>query len=154
PARLYLTDANGVAYFAPNTVQYQKVHAGFSENHFVPLKGTFTIKLAPGPYQLRIERGKENLPINPRDDIPSSGEVVRSFNLRRWIHMTDLGWYSGDMHVHAHLRDVLPLMQAEDLNAALPMTLWRMNDSEVSRDPDLATYLERADESGSVSVGK
>jgi hypothetical protein len=45
-------------------------------------------------------------------------------------------------------------MQAEDLNITLPITLWRMETSAPSRDTELAKYLEKADDSGSLPAGK
>jgi hypothetical protein len=62
--------------------------------------------------------------------------------------MSDFGWYSGDMHVHAPLREISKLMQAEDLNVAIPLTVWRLETSQVKRDADLREYLEKADDSG------
>jgi hypothetical protein len=64
--------------------------------------------------------------------------------------MTERGWYSGDMHVHAPLRQVATLMEAEDLNVAIPLSLWRMQTSEVRRDPDLQEYLNKADIGGAI----
>jgi len=153
PARVYLTDAQGLSYFAPHAIQHDKAHGGFSERHFVPPDGAFAIDLAPGTYRLQIERGKEYLPVDQRVEVPSSGTLTKVLCLRRWIRMADRGWYSGDMHVHAKLRELGPLMKAEDLNLALPMTLWHMETDDVQRDTDLPEFLQKADDSGSVPLG-
>ena len=154
PARVYLTGADGHAYFAPHTIQYQKTSNGLSEDHFVPPSGTFAIDLPAGSYTLQIERGKEYVPVTAHLQLPSAGSVEKTFHLKRWVQMAGSGWYSGDMHVHAALKDVPALMRAEDLNVALPVTMWRSTHGPVRRDPDLEKDLAKADASGVVRVGQ
>jgi hypothetical protein len=154
PARVYLRDSSGQAYFAPQTIQYNKSKDGKSEQHFVPPDGTFSIDLPSGSYSLEIERGKEYLPIEEGIQIPKSGHVQKTIRLKRWVWMARRNWYSADMHVHASLRDVGPLMEAEDLNAAVPLSIWRVNRASPRRDSDLDAYLAKADEHGAVRVGE
>lgn len=153
PARVYLRDSSGHAHFAPKTIQYNRTKDGVSEQHFVPPHGTFNIDLPAGGYSLEIERGKEYLPIEENIQIPKSGQVQKTIRLRRWVSMARSHWYSADMHVHAGLRDVGPLMEAEDLNVAIPISIWRVNRDRARRDPDLAVYLARANEHGAIRVG-
>ena len=154
PARVYLRDSSGHAYFAPQTIQYNKTRDGMSEQHFVPPDGTFSINLPVGSYSLEVERGKEYLPTEESIQIPISGPVQKTIRLRRWVWMASRNWYSADMHVHAALRDVGPLMEGEDLNVALPLTIWRVNRGSPRRDPDFDAFLAKADEHGAVRVGR
>ncbi len=60
------------------------------------------VRLPPGKYHVTANRGPEYLPIEI-DAVVSNAEKVEPIvvNLRRWVHMADLGWFSGDHHVHA-----------------------------------------------------
>ena len=44
--------------------------------------------------------------------------------LKRWIRMTDKGWFSGDTHNHREMENMRTLLLAEDLNVGLPLTAW------------------------------
>jgi hypothetical protein len=154
PARIYLTDAKGEAKFAPGTIVYNKSRGALSERHFVPPTGAFLIELSGGQYQLRIERGKEYFPLQRRLDVPSVGLMEEKLQLRRWIRMNGLGWYSADMHAHGALKDLTTLELAEDLNVVLPITRWRSMTQPVREDPDLADFLRRSDSDGVFHVGK
>jgi hypothetical protein len=61
-----------------------------------------TITLPTGSYRIIATRGPEYTPITieytvPEQDVAPKLEV----QLKRWVHMTTHGWYSGDHHVHA-----------------------------------------------------
>src|ERR1051326_3571260 len=63
--------------------------------------GDFSIALPAGKWHISIEHGNEFIPI--QDDIVVSGnekELTKTFVLKRWINLPQLGWYSGDVHVH------------------------------------------------------
>ena len=147
-ARVYLRDQRAQPIFPPNTIRYEKVRPdGISERHFVPVDGAFTVDLPAGTYQLAVERGKEYLPENLSIIVPGSGEIRRTVRLRRWIDMASKGWFSGDMHVHRGLASTPVLMEAEDLALAVPISLWKTNQSE-HRDPDLPRFLASSDADG------
>ena len=148
PARVYVTDASGKAYFAPGAIVYDKTRGDLSERHFVPPGGAFTLDLPAGPYRIEIERGKEYLPVGERIAVPSVGKVDKTVRLARWVRMTDAGWYSGDMHPHRPLADMATLMEADDLNAAVPITRWRRTTPGIEQDPQLDAFLAKADAGG------
>jgi len=60
------------------------------------------VLLPPGRYNVRFTRGPEYM-IQSKDLVVPQGinsmEVI--FHLKRWVNMSQLGWYSGDHHVHA-----------------------------------------------------
>jgi hypothetical protein len=59
------------------------------------------VTLYPGRYHVSFTRGPEYL---PQERIIEIAEGVdrheETFELKRWIHLAELGWFSGDHHVH------------------------------------------------------
>lgn len=81
--------------------------------------------LRAGSYSLTIERGKEyltqSLSFELAEDKVKPHETVE---LRRWSRVDELGWYSGETHLHRPLDQLPLLLLAEDLNVAMPITYW------------------------------
>lgn len=60
------------------------------------------IYLPPGNYTVIYTRGPEYVEQRRRIQVPEGKEEIEvEFKLKRWTHMTKLGWYSGDHHIHA-----------------------------------------------------
>jgi hypothetical protein len=67
------------------------------------------VLLPPGQYEVTYNRGPEYVYLKKSITVPaartagqaSSATHSESFRLKRWIKLADLGWYSGDHHVHA-----------------------------------------------------
>ncbi|MCH8961281.1 MAG: CehA/McbA family metallohydrolase, partial [Bacteroidetes bacterium] len=60
------------------------------------------VSLPPGTYDVTFTRGPEYISQTKPLVVPPDADTVEaSFQLKRWIHMADLGWYSADHHVHA-----------------------------------------------------
>jgi len=59
------------------------------------------VLLPPGEYNVTYTRGPEYLIEHRTIEVPEEETHRESFRLKRWIHLTDYGWYSGDHHVHA-----------------------------------------------------
>lgn len=63
--------------------------------------GDFSIELPPGEWKISIQHGNEYVPIIENIKVKSSDrEISKTFVLKRWINLPELGWYSGDVHVH------------------------------------------------------
>jgi hypothetical protein len=58
--------------------------------------------LPPGDYDVSYTRGPEYVPKSKSIHVPGDGveRTEETFELERWVHMKDLGWYSADHHVH------------------------------------------------------
>jgi hypothetical protein len=84
--------------------------------------------------------------------LPDSGNVEKVYRLQRWVNMANKGWYSADMHAHVSLRNVVTLLNGEDLNVLLPITMWRVSFVPAYQDPMLDEILATADSSGVVQV--
>lgn len=61
-----------------------------------------TVHLPPGKYTATVSRGPEYLVESFDFEVPADRVSHRqAFQLTRWIHPKEDGWYSGDHHVHA-----------------------------------------------------
>jgi hypothetical protein len=60
-----------------------------------------TVSLPPGQYEVEFTRGPEYTIQKRTLVVGEKSPQKESFRLKRWIKLRDLGWYSGDHHVHA-----------------------------------------------------
>jgi hypothetical protein len=59
------------------------------------------ILLPPGTYTVTFTRGPEYIPQQTQLVVPSGVHSYEAtFQLKRWIHLAKMGWYSADHHVH------------------------------------------------------
>src|SRR5215204_3699363 len=60
------------------------------------------VLLPPGKYTVRFTRGPEYLEQTKELVVPEGTSSIEvNYQLRRWINMAQLGWYSADHHLHA-----------------------------------------------------
>jgi hypothetical protein len=60
------------------------------------------VLLPPGKYNVTFTRGPEYITQTKQIVVPANKDSVEiSFQLKRWINLAKLGWYSADHHVHA-----------------------------------------------------
>ncbi len=150
-ARIYAAGSDDSLYAAVDCLEYERPvfgpRIGYTGRHFTTTGNTVTVHLPQGTAHIRIERGKEYIPLDEAVQIKAGKTVSKTFPLTRWISMADRGWYSGDTHVHRRLADLPDLLRAEDLNVAVPQTVWGNR-----REPDLDSWIAKADELGMISV--
>jgi hypothetical protein len=61
-----------------------------------------SVVLPAGTYQIIATRGPEYLPVTSEITIPDDAAAPAiEIQLKRWVHMASMGWFSGDHHVHA-----------------------------------------------------
>ncbi|HWB08417.1 MAG TPA: CehA/McbA family metallohydrolase [Pirellulales bacterium] len=60
-----------------------------------------SVLLPPGRFEATYTRGPEYRVLKREITVPASAEHHERFQLQRWIKLADLGWYSGDHHVHS-----------------------------------------------------
>jgi hypothetical protein len=128
PCRLYIQATSGSWHFGEgaSAIEYRKQkdwNPACVEMHTTHAAGPITASLSPGSYTLLVERGKEYFPESRQVNIENQ-DTRLELPLRRWINMAELGWYSGDTHVHRPLSELPQLLLAEDLNVAFPLTSW------------------------------
>ncbi len=127
--RLEVRGADGKMYqpeqdaIRDKTAHVKVTGAEWYKGHFV-VRGEAAVRVPPGKYTVIAEHGTEfervEMPVEVTDAKPADVHI----KLRPWIRMNDLGWYSGDTHVHRPLPDVPALMDTEDLNVAISYTMW------------------------------
>lgn len=84
--RSALTDEYPDFFFQPQVYRYDGEHV------FLP----------PGEYTIAAGRGPEYLAQQMVVTVPEGTDTYTvEIRLKRWIHMAELGWYSGDHHIHA-----------------------------------------------------
>ena len=131
-SRVYIRGVDGAWHF-PKTafgrgsaVRYER-RSGFNTNavemHTTLSAHPFRDELLPGRYTFTVERGKEFFP-ETREVVVRHDMAKVEFRLRRWVNMAELGWYSGDTHVHRDPGDLPNVMPAEDVNVAFPLVYW------------------------------
>lgn len=132
PCRIYVRGGDGKWYFPESTspegsaVTYQKqnwANKNSVEMHTTLSAHPFIVKLPHGKYEITAERGKEYFPQTRRVTIGAE-PVKLQFRLKRWVNMAELGYYSGDTHVHRTLEELPNVQLAEDLNVSFPLLYW------------------------------
>jgi hypothetical protein len=76
---------------APDLFFHAQIYRGDGEEVLLP----------PGKYEVTYNRGPEYLFLKKTITVPVAAESRESFRMKRWIKLADLGWISGDHHVHA-----------------------------------------------------
>ena len=95
-AELLIKDKAGRVYpsqikrHAPDFFFHPQIYRGDGES----------IKLPDGEYDVVFRRGPESLP-ETRKVFISGQNTSLSFQVKRWIDPSKLGWWSGDHHIHA-----------------------------------------------------
>ncbi len=86
--------------------------------------GPFDMSLAPGDWRIGVRRGLEHELVFEEITIRSGEVTERSYRPKRWVHMKQRGWWSGDEHVHGRLmsdtdaRNLMTWARAEDVHLA------------------------------------
>ena len=113
--RMHLRDARG------RVVKPKKTP--FWKDHFV-FFGQIVLDLRPGRYTFEMERGPE-YPVRYGNFLIDRGATDNQLvTMRRFVNMRKEGWWSGDLHIHRNPKDIMLLMQAEDLQIAPVITWW------------------------------
>ena len=136
--RVEVSDVNGHQYWTPiqgasyaidrdRKVGWRTTLWDHQPGPFFYLGGKGTLGVNPKGKTVKIYHGFEYKPLEL--EIPDDGKVHLA--MERWINMPDLGWYSGQTHIHTtdlgspvQFSQYWPLVsQAEDLHASYILTL-------------------------------
>ena len=96
-AQFVFRDSKGRVYparsrrLAPDFFFHDQIYRASGEHVLLP----------PGDYQVVYSRGPEYRNLFRQITVPAGEQHRESFRLKRWIKLTDHGWFSGDHHVHA-----------------------------------------------------
>ncbi|MCB1124565.1 MAG: hypothetical protein KJT03_23635, partial [Verrucomicrobiae bacterium] len=95
---------------------------GIDPGHFWVCSGPFDMALPPGEWKITILRGLEHLPVMDTLSVVSGQTTTKTYRPRRWVDMSDQGWYSGDDHVHMQIQSnadadrLMTWAKAEDIH--------------------------------------
>lgn len=137
-ARVYLIDESGQELFVESTdekgsaIIYREQWVpmpGISDKHTTVPAHPFRADLKPGTYRLIVEKGKEYFPAETTFKIEDK-PIEKSFRLKRWINLSERGWYCGETHIHRRFEELPVLMQAEGLNVGFPVSYWTTSSVE------------------------
>lgn len=140
--RVYIESSTGEFFLAEGMngsrqAHYNRKRGDSVEVHTALDQGSFRASLPAGRYVVTVERGKEYF--STTSEVVVGAEPVDvEITLKRWIHMAQRGWYSGDTHLHLPLKDLDVFTLAEDVNVAFPLTGWVRN----AYDSPLSTYAQ------------
>ncbi|WP_395749647.1 CehA/McbA family metallohydrolase [Prosthecobacter sp.] len=96
-ARLTFTDAQGHV-FPPQARRLAPDF--FFQKHLYRASGG-SVLLPPGEFTMEASRGPEYHTVKTKVSIPLAKEMTLPVKLERWMNAADLGYYSGDHHIHA-----------------------------------------------------
>jgi len=125
PARVHIWNDKGKYFYPDGCIPYE------IDKHFTT-NGSFKLQVPLGEVFILIEKGKEYIPVEGELIIDKGQDYHLDCELKHWINMTELGWYSGDLHIHRTISEMESLILAEDLNIAPNITVW--NDWRYSND--------------------
>jgi hypothetical protein len=90
-------DARGRVYplpsrrLAPDFFFHDQIYRSDGEEVLLPV----------GKYRVSYTRGPEYRVLQREIEVPDTTPRTEKFRLKRWINLADMGWHSGDHHVHA-----------------------------------------------------
>lgn len=128
PARIYLSSKNRWYFLRSaspegSAVIYDVKRGASVEKHTTISAHPFEVKVPPGEYTITVEHGKDYLSWSKTFSVDQSNHTIQ-VSLKRWFDSASKGWYSGDTHTHRKISELPNIIQAEDLNVALPLTGW------------------------------
>jgi hypothetical protein len=127
PCRIHLRSPEGVPYQPHGHHDHVNSDLGtwhidvggdlrLGRTTYAYIDGTCQGWLPRGEVIVDVARGYEYEPLRERVTI-APGQRTLELRLRRWTHMNDAGWYSGDSHVHfLSAQGSILEQQGEDLN--------------------------------------
>jgi len=126
PCRMHLKNSAGRAR--------KERRLPFWHDHFV-FPGEVTLRLPLGNYTFELERGPEYLTRSGHFRIEPHADDTKTVEMKRFVDMSEFGWWSGDMDVRRPVRDIELLMEADDLHVAQVVTWGGKIDQWKSKSP-------------------
>ncbi|MDQ6740099.1 MAG: CehA/McbA family metallohydrolase, partial [Actinomycetota bacterium] len=124
-ARVYVTGSDGLAYAPAGS---SSRIAAMSAEYFFHAEDRFDVEMPAGETLLEASRGPEYRLTAERVTLQPGKPAEVTLRLARWTHMTEKGYWSADVHIHANYtaphhqviepRDVRLQVSGEDLNVA------------------------------------
>ncbi len=103
PAKVHIVDAGGRAVLPVDTIH--KVGPGLEGFYS---SGEFSMEAPAGFTTFIVEKGTEFTPCEITHHVARGSAHSFMFPIERWIDLAQLGWYSGNTHVHYNDRENRP----------------------------------------------
>lgn len=97
PARVTIYGPDGRGY-APRGGFHRVLTP--TETHYFRTAGAFEVEVPAGPVTIQVRKGLEYGPVYQTVEVAPGDNPELSLQLDRLLDTRDLGWYSGDTHVH------------------------------------------------------
>lgn len=129
--RVRLTDANGHVPGLPVeaiSIMYGRNDEaegyGYQPDSSFYVDSHFTLDLKPGTYSILLSKGIEYLDQTREIEVREGLVNAFEFEMKRWVNMSDFGWYSADEHIHLRRSPrenplIAKWVEAEDLDVAI-----------------------------------
>ncbi len=142
--RVYGSDGlvrHGEAFKANSTLSEKPVvfRPAWYKLPFFYSDGHFEVLVPPGPTQITLERGFEHPLVTQGADLAAGETRAITLTSARELDMKDLGWISGDTHIHwainawdqnEDLALLAMVQRAEDLRVANNLTLYQWRSAQ------------------------
>ena len=131
PVRVKIKDANGNVTALPKeviSIMYGRddkpERYGYQPDESFYVDGLFNIELEEGKYEMKLSKGVEYLDQTLELVLLEGEEKEVNIEMKRWVNMPDLGWYSADDHIHIRRSPrenplILKWIEAEGLNVGV-----------------------------------
>ncbi len=135
PVRVKITNAKGNVTALPKeaiSIMYGRddkpERFGFQPDESFYVDGIFTLELEGGNYEMNISKGVEYLDQTLKIILTEGEEKEINIEMKRWVNMQDLGWYSADDHIHIRRSPrenplILKWIEAEGLNVGVMLQM-------------------------------
>jgi len=135
PVRVRIIDSNGDETALPNeaiSIMYGRddkpERFGFQPDDSFYVDGVFNIELDAGKYQVHLSKGVEYLDQTIKITLDEGEQKELNIEMKRWVNMPELGWYSADDHIHIRRSPrenplILKWIEAEGLNVGVMLQM-------------------------------
>jgi hypothetical protein len=124
PSRILVRPAGGEC-----VIPDQAVVLEIGPDRWFMSPGVSRISVPEGPVMLRVEHGLEFQRF--KEELIVEGPTAqKTVTLKRWVNMRELGYRSGENHLHVGSIRLAPMLAAEGLDFGTSMTWWNGPDSD------------------------
>lgn len=116
----------------------------FWGDHF-SAPGKVEFKVPKGNYSFEIECGPEYLHRAGHFTMYEESQDTKTLTMKRFVNLSEKGWYAGDLYMQRSPRDLEMVMQAEQLHVA-PVVMWHNKKTEeipptkIAKDPEVGSF--------------
>jgi hypothetical protein len=135
PVRIKIIDSNDNVTALPDeaiSIMYGRDDKaqgyGYQPDESFYVDGLFKLDLDAGKYRIHLSKGVEYLDQTFEIELKEGEQKELNFDMKRWVNMPDLSWYSADDHIHIRRSPrenplILKWIEAEGLNVGVMLQM-------------------------------